>query len=49
MAAGKGNADCDFQPRRRQKRTENGLSEGQFEFSLSPSAQTGTEADLTEK
>jgi hypothetical protein len=26
------NADCDFQPRRRQKRTESGLSEMQFEF-----------------
>jgi hypothetical protein len=25
------NADCNFQPRRRQKRTESGLSEGQFE------------------
>src|SRR5437870_7577639 len=27
---GGGNADCDFQPRRRQKRTESGLSERQF-------------------
>jgi len=24
--------DCDFQPRRRQKRTESGLSERHFEF-----------------
>jgi hypothetical protein len=29
---GRGNADCDFQPRRRPKRTESGLSEGHFEF-----------------
>ena len=29
---GRGSADCDFQPRRRQKRTESGLSERQFEF-----------------
>src|SRR5207249_10188821 len=29
---GGGNADCDFQPRRRQKRTESGLSERQFEL-----------------
>jgi hypothetical protein len=29
---GGGNADCDFQPRRRQDRTESGLSERQFEF-----------------
>ena len=29
---GRGNADCDFQPRRRQKRTESGLSERHFEF-----------------
>jgi hypothetical protein len=29
-----GNADCDFQPRRRQKRIESGLSEGQFEFKV---------------
>src|SRR5205807_6717968 len=29
---GGGNADCDFQPRRRQKRTEIGLSERQFEL-----------------
>src|SRR5437899_10540421 len=28
---GGGNADCDFQPRRRQKRTESGLSEGPYE------------------
>ncbi len=28
---GGGNADSDFQPRRRQMRTESGLSEGQFE------------------
>jgi hypothetical protein len=27
-----GNADCDFQPRRKQKRTEGGLSERQREF-----------------
>jgi len=29
---GRGNADCDFQPCRRQKRTESGLSERQFEL-----------------
>jgi len=29
---GRGNADCDFQPCRRQKRTESGLSEGECEF-----------------
>src|SRR6267143_948307 len=29
---GGGNADCDFQPCRRQKRTESGLSERQFEL-----------------
>ena len=29
---GRGNADCDFQPRRRQKRTESRLSERQFEL-----------------
>ena len=28
---GRGHADCDFQPRRRPKRTESGLSERQFE------------------
>ncbi len=28
----RGNADCDFQPRRRPKRTESGLSDRQFEF-----------------
>lgn len=28
---GRGNSDCDFQPCRRQKRTESGLSERQFE------------------
>jgi hypothetical protein len=29
---GGGNADCDFQPRRRPKRTESGLSERHFEL-----------------
>ena len=29
---GRGNADCDSQPRRKQKQTESGLSERQFEF-----------------
>jgi len=31
-----GNADCDFQPRRREKRTESGLSEGNSRLSPSP-------------
>jgi hypothetical protein len=32
QGCGGGNADCDFQPRRRHKWTESGLSERQIEF-----------------